>query len=41
MFRALRPVPRDACERLVCQAISAGGRDNVTVIVARYDNAAP
>jgi serine/threonine protein phosphatase PrpC len=32
--------PRSACERLVEQALSAGGKDNVTVIVTRYDAAA-
>jgi serine/threonine protein phosphatase PrpC len=26
----------DACERLIQQALDAGGRDNVTVIVAAY-----
>lgn len=29
--------PKIACERLVAQAIEQGGRDNVTVIVARYE----
>jgi protein phosphatase len=31
--------PRAACERLVAQANERGGRDNVTVIVARFDGA--
>ena len=31
--------PRPACERLVAEANEAGGRDNVTVIVARFDGA--
>jgi serine/threonine protein phosphatase PrpC len=31
------PDPQIACERLVAQAIEQGGRDNVTVIVARYE----
>lgn len=34
------PDPRRASERLVAEAIEAGGRDNVTVIVARMDRAA-
>src|SRR5262249_40279785 len=29
--------PRRACERLVAQANERGGRDNITVIVARYE----
>ena len=29
--------PRTACERLVAQALEQGGPDNVTVIVARYE----
>jgi serine/threonine protein phosphatase PrpC len=33
--------PRKACERLVEQTLAAGGKDNVTVIVARYDSMAP
>lgn len=32
--------PKLACERLVAQAIEQGGRDNVTVIVARYETIA-
>jgi protein phosphatase len=32
--------PRVACKRLVEQAIAAGGKDNVTVIVARYHSVA-
>lgn len=31
--------PKTACQQLVAQALEAGGRDNVTVIVARYDAA--
>ncbi len=31
------PEPRRACERLMQQALDAGGRDNVTVVVARFD----
>jgi protein phosphatase len=31
--------PRRICERLVAQANEAGGRDNITVIAARYDAA--
>jgi serine/threonine protein phosphatase PrpC len=29
--------PKATCERLVAQALDAGGRDNVTVLVARYE----
>lgn len=32
------PDPKIACEHLVAQAIEQGGRDNVTVIVARYES---
>jgi serine/threonine protein phosphatase PrpC len=32
--------PKAACERLVALAIDAGGRDNVTVVVARYESSA-
>jgi protein phosphatase len=32
--------PRRICERLVAQANDAGGRDNITVIVGRYEMAA-
>lgn len=32
-----QPDPQTACERLVAQALEHGGRDNVTVIVARYE----
>ena len=32
--------PQAACERLVATAIDAGGRDNVTVVVARYEDLA-
>jgi protein phosphatase len=31
------PDPRRACETLVTQANAAGGRDNITVVVARYE----
>lgn len=31
------PDPQAACERLVAQALERGGRDNATVIVARYE----
>jgi protein phosphatase len=31
--------PRAACERLVAMANEAGGKDNITVIVARFDGA--
>ncbi|HUR54601.1 MAG TPA: protein phosphatase 2C domain-containing protein [Gemmataceae bacterium] len=31
--------PRTACETLVAEANQAGGRDNVTVVVARFDTA--
>jgi protein phosphatase len=31
------PDPKLACERLVAQSLEQGGRDNVTVIVARYE----
>jgi serine/threonine protein phosphatase PrpC len=31
--------PRDACERLVAEANERGGRDNITVIAARFDAA--
>jgi serine/threonine protein phosphatase PrpC len=34
------PDPKTACERLVGQALEQGGRDNVTVIVARYETLA-
>jgi serine/threonine protein phosphatase PrpC len=33
------PDPRGACERLVAEANGHGGRDNVTVIVARFGGA--
>jgi protein phosphatase len=31
--------PRVACERLLAAALEAGGKDNVTLIVARFDAA--
>ena len=31
--------PEAACRKLVAQAIDAGGRDNVTVVIARFDAA--
>lgn len=31
-----RPDPQDACQTLVEQALNHGGRDNITVILARY-----
>jgi serine/threonine protein phosphatase PrpC len=37
---AADPDPQSACERLVAAAIDAGGRDNVTVVVARYEPSA-
>jgi protein phosphatase len=33
------PNPQAACEHLVARALDEGGHDNVTVIVARYENA--
>jgi protein phosphatase len=33
--------PRGACERLVAQANEQGGKDNITVIVARFDGPGP
>ncbi len=32
-----KPVSKDACEQLVQMALDAGGRDNVTVVVAGYN----
>jgi protein phosphatase len=34
---AAATAPGEACEQLVAQAMAAGGRDNVTAIVARFD----
>jgi protein phosphatase len=31
--------PRRACERLVAEANERGGKDNITVIVARFEGA--
>ncbi|HVR76068.1 MAG TPA: protein phosphatase 2C domain-containing protein [Planctomycetota bacterium] len=36
---AAEPHPRDACERLVAAANENGGKDNITVIVSRYEAA--
>ena len=36
---AAEPDPEAACERLVAQANSAGGRDNITAIVAHFEAA--
>ena len=33
------PQPQAACEHLVARALDEGGHDNVTVIVASYENA--
>ena len=33
------PNPRMACEKLVREANTRGGRDNITAIVARFENA--
>jgi PPM family protein phosphatase len=33
------PDPEAACTRLVAQANDAGGRDNITAVVARFDPA--
>ncbi|MDO9019104.1 MAG: protein phosphatase 2C domain-containing protein [Deltaproteobacteria bacterium] len=38
---AAEPDPRAACQRLITAALEAGGKDNVTVIVARCGPAAP
>lgn len=35
---ATEPDPKAACERLTTLALDAGGRDNVTVVVARYES---
>jgi serine/threonine protein phosphatase PrpC len=42
MMEILRrePEPRSACEKLVAEANRMGGEDNVTVIVARFDDVA-
>jgi protein phosphatase len=32
-----RPEPKAACERLVAMANEAGGKDNITVLLARFD----
>jgi serine/threonine protein phosphatase PrpC len=38
---ATEPVPRDAATKLLTMANDAGARDNVTLIVARFDPASP
>jgi len=35
------PDPETACRRLVRMAVDAGGRDNVTVVIARFDAGEP
>ena len=35
------PDPESACTNLVAQANDAGGRDNITVLIVRFDAAAP
>ena len=40
MLRA-EPDPEAACTRLVAQANEAGGRDNITVLIVRFDPAPP
>jgi PPM family protein phosphatase len=35
------PDPRAACAKLVTQANEAGGRDNITVVIVRFDSGAP
>jgi len=35
------PDPEAACRKLVAQANEAGGRDNVTVLIVRFDPAQP
>jgi PPM family protein phosphatase len=35
------PDPKAACTKLVTQANEAGGRDNITVVIVRFDPAAP
>lgn len=35
---AAEPDPKSACERLMSLALDAGGKDNITLIVARYDS---
>lgn len=34
---AAQPEPQTACERLVAEANKAGGKDNITAVVARFD----
>jgi serine/threonine protein phosphatase PrpC len=29
--------PESACRHLLSQALEAGGRDNITVLIARFD----
>jgi serine/threonine protein phosphatase PrpC len=33
--------PEAACTKLVAQANAAGGRDNITVLIVRFDTADP
>jgi serine/threonine protein phosphatase PrpC len=33
------PDPEAACRKLVAQANDAGGRDNITVVIVRFDPA--
>jgi serine/threonine protein phosphatase PrpC len=33
---ARHPAPQAACQALVERALEAGGKDNVTVLIARY-----
>ena len=38
-FLAAEPDPEAACTQLVAQANEAGGRDNITVLIVRFDPA--
>jgi serine/threonine protein phosphatase PrpC len=35
------PDPQAACSKLVAQANDAGGRDNITVLIVRFDTTDP